>query len=108
MHLRLKLQDAVPAFDWAEWGLNLSRSWGALFILGLLGFWLLRKPLEASGVPLRLRPWRTLGIGLIVLVVSLNLFVVGLLLMALVFGIGLGLNALGLWQISLVRSEPLV
>jgi hypothetical protein len=101
VHLRLKLQDAIPVFDWAAWGLNLLRSWGAPFILGLLGFWLLRKPLEASGTPLRARPWHTLGIGLLVLVVSLNLFLVGLLLMALIFAIGLGLNAIGLWQISL-------
>ena len=47
------------------------------------------------------RPWRTLGIGLIVLVVALNLFLVALLLVALIFGIGLGLNAIGLWPISI-------
>ena len=52
-------------------------------------------------MPLRTRPWRTLGLGLIVLVISLNLFLVALLLAALIFGIGLGLNAIGLWPISI-------
>jgi hypothetical protein len=36
-----------------------------------------------------------------VLVISLNLFLVALLLMALIFGIGLGLNAIGLWPITI-------
>jgi hypothetical protein len=69
--------------------------------MGLLALWLLRPALEASGMPLRARPWRTLGIGLIVLVIALNLFLVAFLLAAVIFAIGLGLNAIGLWPISI-------
>lgn len=101
VRFRLHLQDPPPAFDWSNWGLALLRGWAAIFAFGLLMLWLTPRPLSATGAPLRTGPWRTLGLGLIVLVVSLNLFLVGLLLAALVFALGLGLNALGLWQISL-------
>jgi hypothetical protein len=93
-------KDPKPAFDSAQWTLNQLRSWAVLFVLGLLGLWLARKPLGASGAPLRSHPLRTLGLGFVVLIVSLNLFVLGLLLVALIFALGLGLNALGLWPIS--------
>lgn len=101
VRFRLHLQDPPPPFDWSNWGLGLLRGWVVLFAFGLLMLWLTPRPLAAAGAPLRTGPWRTLGLGLIVLVVSLNLFLVGLLLAALVFALGLGLNALGLWQISL-------
>jgi cytoskeletal protein CcmA (bactofilin family) len=99
--MRLKLQQPISTFDWSAWGMGLLRDWGVLFVLGLLGLWLLRKPLESSGGPLRSRPWRTLGIGLLVLVITLNLFLVALLVVAMIFALGLGLNAIGLWQVSL-------
>jgi hypothetical protein len=98
--LRLKLQQPLPAFDWAAWSVNVLRGWSVLFVIGLIMLWLTRKPLEVSGAPLRTRPWRTLGLGLLVLVVTLNLFLVALLLIALIFALGLGLNALGLWHVS--------
>lgn len=101
VELTFKFQKPLPAFDWVAWGIIAARSWGVLFVLGLLALWLVRPYLEASGAPLRARPWRTLGIGLIVLVVSLNLFLVAFLLAALIFGLGLGLNAIGLWPISI-------
>ncbi len=100
-HLRIKFLEPLPAFDWGKWGLNLLRSWAVLFIFGLLGLWLGRKPLERSGESLKSHPWQTLGIGLIVLVVAFNLFIVGLLLFILIFAVGLGLNFLGLWQVTL-------
>jgi hypothetical protein len=101
VHLRFKFLAPLPKFNWTEWGIDLLRGWGPIFILGLLWLWFRRGALERSGGPLLARPWRTLGIGLIVLVVSLNLFVVALLAVAVVFGIGLGLNALGLWPITI-------
>jgi hypothetical protein len=101
VHLILALQKPLPAFDWRAWALAVMRNWAVLFAIGLLLLWRARTPLAASGAPLRSHPWRTLAIGLLVLVVALNLFVVALLLMALLFALGLGLNALGLWQISI-------
>jgi hypothetical protein len=100
-HLRLKLQNPLPAFNWSAWAIDVLRNWGVLFVLGLLVLWLARRSLGTSGLPLRAHPWRTLGLGILVLVVSLNLFVVALLLAALIFALGLGLNVLGLWQLSL-------
>ena len=99
--MRFKLQNPLPAFDWSAWAVDVLRNWSVLFVLGLLILWLARKPLENAGAPLRARPWRTLAIGLLVLVITLNLFLVALLLVALIFALGLGLNVLGLWQISL-------
>lgn len=99
--LVFKLQKPLPPFDWTAWGVKILRDWGVLFLLGLSILWLGRKPLENGGAPLRTRPWRTLGLGLLVLVITLNLFLVALLLVALIFALGLGLNALGLWQVSL-------
>jgi hypothetical protein len=101
VQLAFNFQNPLPPFDWGAWAIDVARAWGVLFALGLLAFWLRRSTLEASGMPLRARPWRTLGIGLIVLVVSLNLFPVALLLAALIFGLGLALNAIGLWPVSI-------
>jgi hypothetical protein len=100
-HMRLKLLEPLPSFDWANWGLVVLRNWAVYFIFGLLGLWLANKSLERAGKPLIDHPWQTLGIGLLVLVVAFNLFIVGLLLFILVFAIGLGLNFLGLWQVTL-------
>ena len=100
-HLRIKFLEPLPPFDWGNWGLGLLRNWGTLFLFGLLAYWLARKPLQRSGEPLAARPWRTFGIGLVVLVVAFNLFIVALLLFVVIFAIGLGLNLLGLWQAAL-------
>ena len=100
-HLRLKLLEPLPAFDWSKWGLALLQDWSVLFVFALLAYWLLRRPLRRSGEPLLSHPWRTLGLGLIVLIVSLNLFVVGFLLIVLFFAVGLGLNLMGLWPVTL-------
>jgi hypothetical protein len=100
-HLRFKFTEPLPAFDWGEWGLALLRNWGVLMVFGLLLYWLARKPLERSGEPLKTRPLQTLAIGLLVLVVSFNLFIVGLILFVLLFALGLGINFLGLWQVTL-------
>lgn len=101
-HLRLKLLQPLPSVDWERWSLGLLRFWSALFVFALLAYWLGRGLLRRSGEPLLARPWRTLGIGLVVLVVALNLFAVGLLLIVLVFAVGLGLNLLGLWPVTLL------
>jgi len=100
-HMRLQLLEPLPPFDWGQWGLELLRQWAVLFIFGLLGIWLARKPLERAGGQLAAHPWQTTGIGLVVLVVAFNLFIVGMILFVLTFALGLGLNFLGLWQVTL-------
>jgi hypothetical protein len=100
--LHLASGPAPKTFDWGKWGIDLLRNWAILSVLGLLAFWLIHKPLDRSGETLRQRPWRTLGIGLLVLVILVALIVVGLLLAVLVFSLGLALSALGLWQLSII------
>ncbi len=90
-----------PAFDWSGWGLNLTRDWIVLLVLSLLAVWLARKPLEISGAPLRAHPWRTTALGLLVFIISLNLFALAALLAAVFFALGLAMNYLGLWQLSI-------
>lgn len=99
-HLRLKLLEPLPAFDWGEWGLSLLRHWGVLLIFGLLAWWLTRRQLACSGKPLAANPLKTLAVGLVVLVVAFNLFIVGLIVFILVFALGMGINWLGLWQVT--------
>ncbi len=97
----LRHSEKAAGFDWAGWGLDLLRNWGVLFLLGLLALWLLRGRLERSAAVLQARPVRTTAVGLLVLVIAFALAGVALLLAVLVFAIGLGLNSLGLWQLSL-------
>ena len=101
-HARILRIETVPVgFDWEKWGLNLFRSWAVLFIFSLLAAWIARKPLNGSTKPLKTDFWRTLGFGLIVLVIAFALFGVALLAAVLIFAIGLGLNYLGVWQITI-------
>jgi hypothetical protein len=72
-----------------------------LFLFGLLTIWLLHEPLENSSMPLRQRPWKTGGIGLLVLVIGVHLFWVALLISALLFAIGLWIGSMNLWGLSL-------
>ena len=99
-----RYQSVVPApapFDWVTWGLALLRNWAVLLVFGLLALWLTRKPLARLGAPLLVHPWRTIGSGLVALVLSFALIGVALLLSVVLFALGLGLNFLGLWQLSL-------
>jgi hypothetical protein len=88
-------------FDWGGWGINIAREWGVLALFGLLAVWLAPKRLERTKLQLLTRPWNSGLVGLLVLVISVNLFAVGALVAALVFSLGLGLNYLGLWQLSI-------
>lgn len=101
VHLRIAEAPPAKTFDWGMWALSLLRNWAVLFVFSLLALWLTHKPLERSGEPLRTHPWRTLGSGLLALVIAFALIGVALLLAVLIFAIGLGLNFLGLWQLSI-------
>jgi hypothetical protein len=101
-HARIQIAAPAPAsFDWGKWAINLLRNWAILLAFSLLGLWLMRKTLDRSKEPLLSQPWRTLGIGLLALVIAFALIGVALLLSVVIFAIGLGLNFLGLWQLSL-------
>ncbi len=100
---RLSAQETGPLaeFDWTGWGTEVGREWIVLGLIGLLAFWLARPTLDSARDPLVKRPWRTGASGLVVLVVTLNLFVLAALVGGLVFSLGLALNYIGLWQLSI-------
>jgi hypothetical protein len=95
------MEAATTSFDWGKWALNLLRNWLVLLAISLVLFWLARNPLFRSAQVLHSHPWRSIGIGSIALVISFALIGVALLLIVIIFAVGLGLNYLGLWQISL-------
>jgi hypothetical protein len=68
--------------------------------LALVGLWLARRPLEATGTQVRARPWRSFWTGLVVLIAAINLFLLMFLLFILFFAVGLGLTYLGVWQLA--------
>lgn len=94
-------EQSPEEFDWSGWALARVRLWGVLFVLGALALWRARRAADRSAQPLLTHPGRSLGVGLLALVLSLGVFGVGILLFALVFALGLGLNFLGLWQLTL-------
>jgi hypothetical protein len=99
---RLRSLEAAPtSFDWGKWALTLLRNWLVLLAFSYLLLWLTRKPLERSAQTIIGKYWRSLGLGLIALVISFALIGVALLLSVIIFAVGLGLNYIGLWQISL-------
>ena len=101
-HARIQTTAPAPAeFDWGKWALNLVRNWAVLLVFSLMALWLMPNELNRSGMPLLTRPWHILGIGLPSLVIAFASIGVVILLSLVIFAIGLGLNFLGLWQLSL-------
>ena len=83
------------------WIFDLLRKWIVLAFFSLLAIWLTHRPLEKAGLPLESSPIKTTAIGLVVFVIALNLFGVALLIAVFIFSIGLGLNFVGLWELSI-------
>jgi len=99
-------QDPAPAgtidtVRLTAWLLERLRDFGILLILGGVLYWLFRKPLNQTAQALRARPLPALGIGLLVLLITSNIFLVGLLVAGLLFVIGFWLGGLGLWDFTL-------
>lgn len=85
----------------SAWLLERLRDFGILLLLGTVLYWLFRRPLERTTRALRARPLPALGIGLLVLLIVSNLFLVGLLVAGLLFVVGFWLGSLGLWDFTL-------
>jgi len=99
-------QDPAPAgtidtIGLTAWLVDRLRDFGILLILGGIFYWLFRKPLNHTTEALRARPLPALGIGLLVLILTSNIFLVGLLVAGLLFVIGFWLGGLGLWDFAL-------
>lgn len=105
MLLRLA-QDSAPAgsIDTAKltaWLLDRLRDLAVLLILGGIFYWLFRKQLNLTSQAVRERPLPALGIGLIVLLIVSNIFLVGVLVAGMLFVIGFWLGALGFWDLTI-------
>jgi cytoskeletal protein CcmA (bactofilin family) len=83
------------------WSVDQLRSFGLLLVLSLVFYWLGRKPINRTTQALRARPLPALGYGLLALLITFNIFLVGLLVASLIFVIGLWLGNLGLWSFTL-------
>lgn len=92
---------AIDTAKLGEWLLDRLRDFGLLLLLGAIVYWLLRKPLEDTAQALLVRPLPALGYGLLALLITTNLFLVGALVAALLFVVGLWLGFLGLWGFAL-------
>lgn len=82
------------------WFLPVARGFVTLLVVGLLGLWLFRLWVEKSLAVGKTRPGATLGVGLIVLIVSFNIFLLGILLFALVIVLGFWLSSISLGEMA--------
>jgi hypothetical protein len=71
-----------------------------LLIFGLIAIWLFASFLKRSGEKLEEKPLKSTGIGLLALVISVALIGVVLLVFLLILMLGIGLGALGLWDLA--------
>jgi hypothetical protein len=101
---RLQGSGDSVSIDWAvlsEWLIDRLRDFGLLLLLGAVCYWLFRSPLERGNQALRSRPLAGLGYGLLALLITSNLFLVGALVAALLFVLGLWIGYLGLWSFAI-------
>jgi hypothetical protein len=80
---RLRLRDLLP-----------------LLIVSLIGYWFLRRPLEATARAVRTRPLPALGIGLIGLVLSAAVIGAFILVFIFILLIGIWLGTINLWNVT--------
>lgn len=84
------------------WCIPVLRQLVILLVIGLLIIWLRRSVMTGSVLQIFNRPWNTLGLGLLALVIAFNLIGVALLLAAFILVIGLGLGFLTFWPLALI------
>ena len=83
-----------------EWALERLRELVTLFVFGMLGIWLLPRQLNRTVEVFRAKWLRSLGIGLLAIVIAFNIIGVAILLAALIIAIGYGLGAITLWDLA--------
>jgi hypothetical protein len=83
------------------WLADRLRDFGLLLLLGAVFYGLFRSPLNRTTQALRARPLAALGYGLLALLITTNVFLVGALVASLIFVVGLWLGNLGLWSFTL-------
>lgn len=83
-----------------QWFLDRLRELLPLLIVGLIGYWFLRKPLDAAAEVIHTRPLRALGIGLVGLVLSASVIGAFILVFILILMTGIWLGTISLWNVS--------
>ena len=89
--------DSDKVLGWLRWGVE---EYITLLIFGLIGFWLFSSFLNRSAKKLEAKPLQSTGIGLLGLVLSFALIGVVILVFLLILMLGVGLGALGLWDLA--------
>jgi len=83
-----------------KWLVGIGVEFVTLLIFGLIGIWLFAPFLKRSGEKLESKPLQSTGIGLLGLVISVALIGVVILVAVLILMLGVGLGALGLWDLA--------
>jgi hypothetical protein len=84
----------------SEWLRTILEEFVTLLIFGLLGIWLFASFLKRSGEKLEEKPLHSTGFGLLGLIISVALIGVVILIALLILMVGIGLGALGLWDLA--------
>lgn len=71
-----------------------------LLIVGLISYWLLRKPLEGSAAALKTRPLAALGLGLLGLSLAGAAIAAFILVFILILMFGIWLGTISLWNVA--------
>ena len=85
------------AWDWFRFRV---RDYLPLLIVGLIGYWFLRRPLEASAAAIKGRPLVALGVGLVGLILVWATIAAFILVFILILMIGIWLGRIDLWNVA--------
>lgn len=85
------------AWDWFRFRV---RDYLPLLIIGLTGYWFLRRQLEASAGAIKARPLATLGLGLVGLILAWATGAAFILVFALLLMTGIWLGRIDLWNVT--------
>jgi cytoskeletal protein CcmA (bactofilin family) len=83
-----------------EWLRGILEEFITLLIFGLIAIWLFASFLKRSGEKLEEKPLKSTGIGLLGLIISVAMIGVVILVALLILMLGVGLGALGLWDLA--------
>lgn len=84
----------------AEWFMARLREFLPLLIVGLIGYWFLRKPLEAASTVIKQQPLPALGLGLVGLILSCAVVGAFILVFILILMVGIWIGRTTFWNIS--------
>jgi hypothetical protein len=85
------------AWDWFRFRV---RDYLPLLVVGLFGYWFLRRALEASAGVIKARPLVTLGVGLVGLIIVWATVAAFILVFILILMIGIWLGRIDLWNVG--------